>query len=109
MFYASEWGSGKMPQGLQIFKANGDLALDVTDRLTTVLGEFDTGFGSGSLYHPGLSYGKVWHHTTMYDKPEHNGTAFRCLHITANGNTLTWENRAYSCDTKNYHVIFGVC
>lgn len=39
-----EWGRMKyMPQGLQVFDEKGQCVLDVTDRLTRVLGTFSTG------------------------------------------------------------------
>lgn len=50
-----------MPQGLQIWDDSGVLKLDVTDRLTRVLGEFDTGTVNGSISDTNLSQGSPWY------------------------------------------------
>lgn len=61
MYLGYEWECGKMAQGLQCFDANGNMTLDVTDRLTRVLGEFNTGTFSGSLTDTNLSSGTPWY------------------------------------------------
>lgn len=49
-----------MPQGLQVFDANGQIVLDVTDRLTKILGTLTTTTSDGSLAIPAPGWGTVW-------------------------------------------------
>lgn len=48
-------------QGLQVFDSNGSCILDVTDRLTRVLGEFETGTSDGSISDSNLASGQPWY------------------------------------------------
>lgn len=65
MCYVYEWGSGKMPQGLQIFNAQGGTVLDLTDRLTRIIGAVSTGMSNGSTTDAELSTGTPWF---LYDR-----------------------------------------
>lgn len=98
-----------MPQGLQVFNASGNCILDVTDRLTMVLGEFDTGLINGSITNDMLLNGEVWHNVSVYAQGYFNPPAYRCLKITVVGNTLSWEHKTNRIAKANYHVVYGVC
>ena len=49
-----------MPCGLQVFDTNGNLDLDTSTGIGKYLGEFNTGFDSGSFPHPELKNGRFW-------------------------------------------------
>lgn len=46
--------------GLQVFDANGNLDVDTSTGIAKYLGEFTTGFNSGSFSHPELKNGRFW-------------------------------------------------
>lgn len=98
-----------MPQGLQVFGENGKLLLDVTDRLTRVLGEFETGTTDGSITDPDLLSGTPWYVTYFIDSMD---LAYkRPLHVKFTGNVLNWEwgIKTSSKDVCiNTKIIYGV-
>jgi len=49
-----------MPQGLQVFDENGNLKIDITNRLCKVLGTLDTGFTAGSITDSNVQVGDIW-------------------------------------------------
>lgn len=50
-----------MPQGLQCWDASGNLTVDITTRLTRVLGSQTIASGaSGTITHAGFSTGTIW-------------------------------------------------
>lgn len=49
-----------MPQGLQVFDANGNINVDIQDRLCKLLGNFDTGTSNGRINDPRVDAGTVW-------------------------------------------------
>ncbi|SFM09004.1 hypothetical protein [Pelosinus propionicus] len=76
-------------QGLQCWDANGNLILDVTDRLTRVLGQFETGTTSGSITDNSLTTGTPW--MISHRKPtaiaDHKA---QCV-VTFSGKVLSWS------------------
>ena len=96
-------------QGLQCFDSDGNITLDVTDRLTRVLGEFDTGTLDGTLTDDNLLDGSPWFYCYPSDA---NMGAFRIpCKIVFQGNKITWtfEGARRGQDTRfNTRVIYGV-
>ena len=93
-----------MPQGLQIFNAGGDLILDVTDRLTRVLGEFETGTKDGRIIDNALTTGEPWFIAIGIDAYFTYGE-MGCA-ITINENILSWTFSPGSRGNKK--IIYGV-
>nr|WP_092069553.1 hypothetical protein [Dendrosporobacter quercicolus]NSL47514.1 hypothetical protein [Dendrosporobacter quercicolus DSM 1736]SDL92505.1 hypothetical protein SAMN04488502_1011194 [Dendrosporobacter quercicolus] len=96
-----------MPCGLQIWDANGNLTLDVTDRLTRVLGTFSTGTTDGSHTDAALAFGTPWIHATS----SYPYNSYACQY-TVSGTTISWtfiEGSPFNQDGKRpEYVIYGV-
>lgn len=96
-----------MPQGLQIRDANGNMILDITDRLTRVLGSFSTGTTDGSHTDAALSSGTPWLHATSSNP----FNVYVCKY-TITGNTISWafSNLGYIAagSRQAEYVIYGV-
>lgn len=91
-------------QGLQCWDASGQLVLDVTDRLTRVLGEFDTGTANGSLTNDGLRGGTPWYNISHPNSGELINLV--PLVVWIGDNTLIWT---FSRDNPvSLHVMYGV-
>lgn len=97
-----------MNQGLQIFNENGICTLDVTDRLTRVLGEFETGTSNGSLVDNNLLSGTPW----FISIPSVSAVSFdsNSISITFSSNSISWEFVGYFSTPGNHshHIIYGV-
>lgn len=93
-----------MSQGLQIFNENGICTLDVTDRLTRVLGEFETGTSSGSLMDNNLLTGTPW--SVVSSLSDAGVLSFQSWSISFSGNYLYWNTIGYN--PRNSKVIYGV-
>lgn len=97
-----------MPQGLQIFDSNGNMTLDVTDRLTRILGEFQTGTVDGSITDSALSYGMPW----IINVDEFQDWVTTAVPITFSFgiNTISWHfEPAYSyLPRRNMKIMYGV-
>lgn len=108
-FYASEWGYGNMPQGLQIFDVNSNCLLDITDRLTRVLGSFETGTSDGSITDFNLTSGTPWFYT--YNPSDTYNVRVPCK-ISFSGNIISWSFQSGYCANQqgraNLKVIYGV-
>lgn len=94
-----------MPQGLQIFDAGGNCILDITDRLTRVLGEVTTGAANGSISNSALTSGTPWHVNTNTDGTICGQSDAQCV-VSFSGATMSW---AYGAGTvKNVNILYGV-
>lgn len=91
-------------QGLQCFDANGNLILDITDRLTRVLGEFDTGLVNGSLNDDGLRTGTPWYNIYYTD------SIYKIVPVVIwiGDNELIWTFTRTDITITNLHIIYGV-
>lgn len=102
MYYGLEWGFGSV-QGLQIWDANGKPVLDTTDRITRVLGQFDTGTSNGSITDNNLTLGIPW---SIATRGSDNGSlSWKNVIISFSGSTLSWTFVATPC---NNNIIYGV-
>ena len=95
-----------MPQGLQVWDTNEGLTVDITTRLTRVLGSFTTTEGvsvSGSVVDDNLLSGQPWY--TIQQTP----SARPWLPLIAiSGNTISWEGRGGNSVTRSVTVVYGV-
>ena len=93
-----------MPQGLQVFDENGNMTLDVTDRLTRVLGEFQTGKVSGSITDSNLSSGIPWY--IIKNSSDGRGYKYAPFLITFTSNGASWTFGSGTIVSKN--ITYGV-
>ena len=100
-----------MPQGLQVFDANGNTVVDVTTRLTKYLGTIDTGTSGGSIVNNALLDGDLWMidiEKTLYYDQSSSVLTWNMVEFTKSGNTLSWafpNNGRYKICKK---VMYGI-
>lgn len=91
-----------MTQGLQCFDNTGALVLDVTDRLTRILGEFTTTTTNGSITDANLTSGTPWFYKISADNP------FNAIcTIIISGQTISWTYSAFGVITPQ-NFRYGV-
>lgn len=103
-----------MLQGLQCFDTNGNIILDITDRLTRVLGEFETELGTkeNSFVDDGLLTGIPWWVTILnFNKGTTGGIPMIVINIE--GNVFNWQILPMSSTPLGdypyvFKVIYGV-
>lgn len=79
-----------MPQGLQVWGEDGSLVVDVTSRLTKILGSVNTGTSSGSISLSNLPIsGEIWYFSIGNFSSVPNPYAMPPK-ITLSGTTLSW-------------------
>lgn len=103
-----------MPAGFRVYNsANGAIALDVTDRISRVLGQFEipTNIHSGSVNIPSYS-GTLFVVVRNDERSIQTGlypVSKSIVTISISGNTLTWNRALTGFGTPEYTipVIFG--
>lgn len=106
-----EWGTlNYMPQGLQVFDENGNIVVDITDRLMKVLGVVELKETSGEITDNRLKGQEMW--VSIVRETDNVGKNFEVYeidsfspHIERKGNTIVWTGRApyfISHDTWNW-------
>ena len=100
-----------MPQGLQCWDASGNLVLDVTDRLTRILGEVGTGTTSGSVNDANFATGTPWFFVRDNSPQTFDesgiATNYPCR-IWIDGNTLNWEFSTSTAYPISRNILYGV-
>lgn len=96
-----------MAQGLQCWDANGNLTLDLTDRLTRVLGQFETGTTDGSITNEDLATGEPWFFC-MSDNLVSSNYEKDPLTVTVNNTTISWAFDYIGADRVNKKFMYGV-
>lgn len=91
-----------MPQGLEVYDANGVLVIGITDRLQRVLGSVYTGTGAGSLTVPGFASGVPFYFVRRDGNLDSINT-LQPKNVTVQGNTLSW-----SADGQALTILYGV-
>lgn len=102
-----------MPQGIQVFDENGKTIVDITDRLTQIVGvkimtKLET---SGQINVDNNSNGKVWFSINML------GIQQNPYIMWVDGNTIHYTSRQQEGDWINnnnqgknvFKIIYGVC
>lgn len=84
-----------MPQGLQIWNAGGQLVLDTTRRVGSILGFIDQPIVAGVPYNgsvtdAGFSRGGPFYHIVQYPWEDNFNSAIDVL-VTIVGTTLSWQ------------------
>lgn len=98
-----------MAQGVQCWDASGNIILDVTDRLTRVLGTVTTNKVNGSITDLNLLTGIPWF--TQIIKSD--GTTIPAREwwatfiVSVSGSELSWKY-IYSNYKLNYRIVYGV-
>lgn len=102
-----------VPQGLQVFDEKGSTIVDITDRLTQIVGvkTMTKLEPSGQIIVDNNSNGKVWFAINMLGFQRNpyimwvNGNT---IHYTTHQKTVDWLNN--SNQGKNvFKIIYGVC
>lgn len=94
-----------MPQGLQCWDSNGNMTLDVTDRLTRLLGTAETGVSNGSISDENLSAGTPWF--VLRDTSDYEMLTEATCSVTISGNTISWVFSSTGTKT-NKKIVYGV-
>lgn len=80
-----------MPQGFQVFNGSGVLLVDITDRLTRIVGQVATGTTAGSITVPEFNgaYGTPW---VFVQQRNASANLFgkRTVKTSISGTTLSW-------------------
>lgn len=118
MYLEYGWGYGNMPQGLQCFDANGVLKLDITDRVTKLLGSFTTTKVAGSIQDPNITLGNFWYvGVPIIENGDFTdflwqgyGRKKSQLVVVASGSTISWlsSNGFYDGYTRAQRIWYGV-
>lgn len=103
-----------MPAGLQTFDKNGNVMVDITDRLTKIVGikRFDVIEPSGSVTIPTTNNEYVWYFLNSYangePKPQSGFSSVYDLKLS--GNVLSWTLKSDKAIGKRCQVavIYGV-
>ncbi len=94
-----------MSQGLQCFDATGKLILDVSDRLTRVLGEFNTGTQNGSITDDNFKDGFPW----IFSLSPSGDELFITAEFSISDNTISWVFTDQSnAPRRNKLILYGV-
>lgn len=97
-----------MAVGLQVWDANGNLVVDITDRLSKILGTVYTGSSNGSVTVSGLSEGEPF--CTACPIAVQGGNLFNLIppRITINkeANTVSWQFTS-TFQSASYLVLGG--
>lgn len=92
-----------MPAGFQVWDASGNLIVTVTDRLTRVLGQVDTGTSNGSITDGNFSLGSPFFYYVSYS----NSRPIYQPVITLTGISLSWSFNV-SSPRFGGRIIYGI-
>lgn len=103
----------KVPQGLQVFDENGRTVVDVTDRLTQIVGvkTMTKLEPSGQIIVDNNSNGKVWFCINMIGfriNPYVMWVNDNTIHYTTHQKTVDWLNN-FNQGKNVFKIIYGVC
>lgn len=94
-------GAKKMPQGLQIWDANGNITFDSTVNTTYILGSGQTTSTNGSIDVPALANGTPWVLITGYT--DNQSLTGHYPYVTVSGTKIQWT---YERSGSNLQVNF---
>lgn len=98
-----------MTVGVRIRNSDtGKIVLDITDRLTRILGSVNTGTNPGSIVVPEFAQGSPWYYFAGVGRssPFDNGNK---PIVTISGNTLSWAFTNFSGRTRYADtIIYGL-
>ena len=79
-----------MPEGLQIFDANGNTVVDLTTRLTRIITTINPNRVNGSASFPSVNNSIVGLLSIYQESPGTGGTGV-LPQVTTSGNTVSWD------------------
>lgn len=101
-----------MPQGLQVFDENGNVVVDITDRLIKYLGVVEINGTNGSLTNDELSEGDLWYYPLNIKNPPPTPSIHTEYHapiITKSGKNISWDYGSYQANTRlSMVLLYGV-
>lgn len=103
-----------VPAGLQTFDKNGNVMVDITDRLTKIVGikRFDVIEPSGSITIPTTNNEYIWYFLNSYanGEPKPEIGLSNAYDLKLSGNVLSWTLKSEAMIGKRCQiaVIYGV-
>lgn len=105
-----------MPQGMQVFKSNGDLLIDTSTLVGNVINSFTTTAKTGRITNDLLTTGTPFGFATVGSIPTGNSGAPSYREapawptVSISGNTLSWSwSEEYNVPVSNpITIIYGV-
>lgn len=107
-----------MPAGIQTFDASGNLILDLTDRITRLIGSVVTGTVAGSIVVPEFSQGTPFFAVVdtgvLSGGWDYTGSGTAPMVPTISGTTLSWDRprnapgAAYHSNPRSVTIFYGV-
>lgn len=98
-----------MPQGMRVWDSSGNLVIDVSDRIMTVLGQIvvnsSTPNGSVTVNDPRLALGSFWYFKTS-DGQSFGGHTSANVTSTSSSVSVTVAN--YTAIGGNLYIVYGV-
>lgn len=96
-----------MPAGLECYADNGTPTLSVTDRITKILGMFETNSVDGSINVPEFGLGKAWARGITYSTGTTNDTG---AVVSIVGTNLSWSYPPGPPNNtkRNTKIIYGI-
>lgn len=104
-------GTAKMPQGLQVFDANGKCTVDITDRLTKYLGKFRTyaSQNEGIVVDERLTAdGDLWYMSVQRYGQSFNPEWNHSVLVTKENGQLRWRYPQNTGIRYDFDIIYGV-
>lgn len=94
-------------QGMQVFDANGNRIVDITDRLQKILGVVSISTQSGSIKNELLKNGDPWYFFLDADNSGFgmSDNPVSVPSVTINGDTLSWD---FKQGVVNCKLMYGV-
>nr|DAE53983.1 MAG TPA: hypothetical protein [Bacteriophage sp.] len=107
-------GTLKMTQGLQVYDANGNIILDVTDRITKYLGAILINQTDGSITDARVNEGDLWYlylYARSHQSGMTNGTYYNYGPTLTKGDGVinyAYPSSASSNEKMTVYVLYGV-
>lgn len=98
-----------MPQGLQVFDSGGNLTLDVTERLTVLVGTATANGSDGSVYVGALPAGSFW--ALVFPTTGMFATTGNTPNVTYENGYVVWRYSGWSNNPASNitaNLMFGV-
>ena len=108
LFFKQKKREKKMPAGIQVHDGNGNVVLDMTSRVSKILGTVTTNGANGSLTDARLLDGTMW---AAIERIQMAGTIYSIvgLEITASGSRLSWSHKnTWGADSYNITFVYGI-
>ena len=102
-------GTVKMAQGLQVFRADGSIDLDITENLPKVIATLDVAGNGGSYSNDMLKNAKIWWALVL---PTIQQNIYVPSEIKTSSGKITWSSSAYNGNahavTSGVKLVVGV-